>query len=291
MNLSSLKIFVLTTLLFLTTSLQADNGKPDLWKVEKNGNTSYLFGSIHLGSPDMYPLSLAVTNAYTSSDHLVVEIDLKPGDEMKTLPLIQKHGLNISVPLEERLSEKTLTIYKGFCTKKSLPREPFAPLKAWLLSDILLIMKMQELGYKADLGIDKYFLEKAHKSNKNVISLETANSQIEMLSGFNQVQQELMLIQSLQVSKEDFIGLFDAWKSGDDNYMMAMFHKDMEKAGAKEMYKVLIDDRNIGMVKKIAKNIDEKKSLFVVVGVGHIVGEKGIVSLLKKDGFKLTQLQ
>jgi len=291
MNLSSLKSIILCTFLLLTSNLQADNGKPDLWKVEKSGNVSYLFGSIHLGLPDMYPLSQAVNNAYATSDHLVVEIDVKPEDEMKLLPLIQKYGLNPSVPLEKRLSEETLLIYKDFCTKKALPCEQFAPLRSWLLSLQLSIMKMQQLGYKEDLGIDKHFLEKAHKANKKVISLETADSQIKMLSSFSQTQQELMLIQSLQATEEDFAGLFDAWKSGNDIDMMAMFHKDMEKTGAKEMYKVILDDRNVNMVKKIVQNIDEKKSLFVVVGAGHIVGEKGIVSLLKKEGFKLTQIQ
>lgn len=291
MKQSSLKTLALSSLLFLTTSLHADNGKPDLWKVEKNGNISYLFGSIHLGSPDMYPLSDAVSNAYASSDNLVVEIDLKPADQMKLVPLIQKHGLNPAVPIENRLSAKTLAIYKETCSKDSLPCEQFAPLKAWLLSLQLSVMKMQQLGYKEDLGIDKYFIDKAHKENKKVINLETADFQIKMLSSFSQVQQELMLIQSLQATKKDFIGLFDAWKSGNDDDMMKMFRKDFDQVGAKEMYQVILDDRNIGMVEKIAKNIDQKKSLFVVVGAGHIVGEKGIVNLLKKQGFKLTQLQ
>jgi len=291
MNKSSLKTLTICTVFLLAGNLSADNGKPDLWKVEGKGNTSYLFGSIHLGTKEMYPLSETVMNAYSSTDNLVVEIDLKPQDEMKLVPLIQKHGLNPSVPLEKRLSEKTLSIYKDTCVKRSLPCEQFASLKAWLLSLQLSVMQMQKLGYKEGLGIDKHFLEKAHKSNKNVISLESADFQITMLSSFNQVQQELMLIQSLQATDEDFAGLFNAWKSGDDNDMMAMFRKDMEKAGAKEMYKVILDDRNVNMVKKIKQSIAENKTLFVVVGAGHIVGEKGIVSLLKKDGFKLTQLQ
>jgi len=291
MNLSSLKIITISALFILSSCILADNGKPDLWKVEKEGNISYLFGSIHLGSDDMYPLSEVVSKAYSSTDNLVVEIDLKPKDEMKLIPLIQKYGLNPSVPLEKRLSEKTLAIYKKACVEKALPCEQFAPLKVWLLSVQLSVMKMQQLGYKEDLGIDKYFLAKAHKSNKNVISLESASAQIEMLASFNSTQQELMLVQSLQATDEDFIRLFNAWKTGDDNDMMAMFHKDMDKTGAKEMYKVILDDRNITMVEKILENIAAKKSLFVVVGAGHVVGDKGIVNLLKKEGFKLTQVQ
>jgi len=70
-------IFLLSLTLFSVTCF-ADNGKPDLWKFEKHGNVSYLFGSIHIGSQDMYPMSDRVIEAYQGSDELVVEIDIKP---------------------------------------------------------------------------------------------------------------------------------------------------------------------------------------------------------------------
>ena len=276
----------------LTSSfVSADNGKPDLWKVEKDGKSSYLFGSIHLGSQDMYPLSKAVKDAYTNSDNLVVEIDLKPGDEAKMQPLVQELGLNMTAPLESRLSPKTLAIYKQACTQKSLPCEQFAPFEAWLLSLQLSVMKIQQLGYKEELGIDKHFLSMAHKSNKKVISLETADAQLRMLGGFNQKQQELMLVQSLEATNEEVNQLFKAWKVGDDEALVKMFKKDIEKAEAKVIYKTMITDRNHAMAKGIKQELIAGKSLFVVVGAGHIVGETGLVNLLKKDGYKLSQLQ
>lgn len=285
------KSLALTASLLLTGHLMADNGKPDLWKVEQNGNASYIFGSIHLGSEDMYPLSKAVKGAYNNTNTLVVEIDLKPGDEVKMVPLVQKYGLDLAVPLEKRLSTKTLAIYKKVCMEKSLPCEQFAPFKAWLLSAQLSVMSMQQLGYKEGLGIDKHFLALAHQSKKDVISLETAESQFQVLGGFNQQQQEMMLVESLQAKKEDFVGLFNAWKTGDDKSLISMFLKDIDRPGAREMYNALFDDRNFKMVAKIAKNISANKSLFVVVGAGHVVGKNGLVDLLTKKGFKLTQIQ
>ncbi|MCP4413879.1 MAG: TraB/GumN family protein [Gammaproteobacteria bacterium] len=49
-----------------------------------------MFGSIHLGKEDLYPLSKTVQNAYSSSDYLVVEIDLKSGDDDFMLSLFRK---------------------------------------------------------------------------------------------------------------------------------------------------------------------------------------------------------
>ena len=73
--------------------------------------------------------------------------------------------------------------------------------------------------------------------------------------------------------------------------MLTMFQADFEQPGAKEMYTALFDDRNINMTRQISENIKAAKSLFVVVGAGHIIGEKGIVELLRKEGFKLVQIQ
>ena len=291
MSLSLFKWFIITNFLLTASNLLADNGKPDLWKIEKNDTSSYLFGSIHLGSTDMYPLSNTVTNAYSSSDHLVVEIDLRPEDEAKMLPLIKKYGFNLSVPLEQRLSKKGLVLYKRACRKKSLPCKQFASYQAWFLSAQLSLMSMQELGYKDELGIDKHFLAKAHQSNKPVISLETAESQFKILSAFDQRQQEGMLLQSLQATKKDFVSLFDAWETGDESALLSMFQSDFQQPGDEAMYLALFDSRNIKMTEQISKNLNAGKSLFVVVGAGHIIGENGIVALLRKEGFKLVQIQ
>ncbi len=291
MSLSIFRCLIITILLLTTNHLFADNGQPDLWQVEQNGNASYLFGSIHLGSNDMYPLSDAIYKAYSNTEHLMVEIDLKPEDEAKMLPLIQKYAFNPTVPLEKRLSPEGLALYQQACQKQSLPCQQFSTYQAWFLSMQLSLMSMQKLGYKNELGIDKHFLTKAHQSKKNVISLESAQSQFKLLGSFDQQQQESMLLQSLQATKEDFVQLFDAWKAGDDDAMLTMFQADFEQSGAKAMYTALFDDRNINMTKQISNNIKANKSLFVVVGAGHIIGENGIVELLRKEGFKLVQIQ
>ena len=285
------KIAVIIFTLPIACFLNADNGKPDLWKIEQNGVTSYLFGSIHIGTESMYPLSSAVSNAYSSADYLVVEIDLKPGDEVKMMPLVQKYGLDMSTPIEQRLSSKGLAIYQKACKQRALPCAQFALFRGWLLSTQLTLLQMQKLGYKEELGIDKHFLNLAHKSNKPVISLESAQLQFELMGGLDQETQEMMLIQSLQATRQDIEALFTAWKTGDDEAMLKMFMQGAENPKIKAMYLKLFDERNFKMVKKIANNVSANKSQFIVVGAGHIIGKNGLVNLLIKNGFKATQLQ
>jgi len=286
-----IKLLVITSLIFSSASIVADNGKPDLWKVESKESTSYLFGSIHLGSKDMYPLSDIVNKSYNEADNLVVEINLKPGDEVKMAPMVLKHGFNFLVPLEQRLSAEGLAVYQTVCKEKELPCTSFSSYDAWLLSVQLSVSMMQQLGYQEELGIDKHFLKLAHQSNKKVINLETALQQFKMISGFNLKQQEIMLVQSLLATDKEIDQLFAAWKTGDDKAMIEMFSKGSEQAEIRDMNKALFDDRNIKMTEKISDHMKENKTLFVVVGAGHIVGDMGIVELLRKKGHKVTQIQ
>ncbi|MCF6193314.1 MAG: TraB/GumN family protein, partial [Kangiellaceae bacterium] len=136
-------LFILGIILF-TTCILANNGKPDLWKVEKNGNVSYLFGSIHLGSKDMYPLSDIVSKAYQRTSDLVVEIDISPSLQANMMPLIQKYGMDTQVPMEKRLSPKGLSIYQNACKAKKLPCEQFSSFKGWLVGTQITNMEMQK---------------------------------------------------------------------------------------------------------------------------------------------------
>jgi uncharacterized protein YbaP (TraB family) len=43
------------------------------------------------------------------------------------------------------------------------------------------------------------------------------------------------------------------------------------------------------MTAKIREYLTTGKIYFVVVGAGHVVGEEGIVSQLRRDGYEVTQ--
>ncbi|MDH5433332.1 MAG: TraB/GumN family protein [Gammaproteobacteria bacterium] len=285
--------FFLTLCFGLTasSSVLADNGKPDFWKVENNDVTAYIFGSIHMGNEAMYPLPQEIQNAYHASKALVVEVNLTPQVQAEMMGLIQKYGMDMQVSMDKRLSAEGFAVFQKACKEKQLPCHIFNISKPWLASQQISVMDMQLLGYKEELGIDRYFLSMAQKTTKEIISLETAEDQLQIMDGFSEQQQEMMLMNAIKAKPEDYKALFDAWQNGDDNAMISTFKKDLEQPGAKEMYLKLFDERNVKMADKIAKLINSKKPVFVVVGAGHVVGENGLVNLLKEKGFKLTQLQ
>ena len=53
----------------------------------------------------------------------------------------------------------------------------------------------------------------------------------------------------------------------------------------------LVIDRNYGMVNALDKYFREGKNVFCVVGVGHVVGEDGIVELMKSKGYSVELIK
>src|SRR3569833_4420418 len=54
------------------------------WRASSPGSTVYLLGSIHIGRPEMYPLSSAIDQAFARADALVVEADVTAIDPEQT---------------------------------------------------------------------------------------------------------------------------------------------------------------------------------------------------------------
>ena len=59
--------------------------------------------------------------------------------------------------------------------------------------------------------------------------------------------------------------------------------------GVEDNQDILLDNRNKNWIGKLKKLLPEK-SLFIAVGAGHLIGEKGLIALLRKEGYTLTPL-
>lgn len=64
--------------------------------------------------------------------------------------------------------------------------------------------------------------------------------------------------------------------------------KDTE-FGMESHQDLLLNDRNKNWVGQL-KNIMKNESVFVAVGAGHLVGKKGLIGLLRKEGYTLKPL-
>ena len=91
--------------------------------------------------------------------------------------------------------------------------------------------------------------------------------------------------------------LYSAWKTGDadelEQKLMTTSSEDLlpEEIEMIENYNnALINDRNYVMANALEKYFSEEKNVFCVVGVGHVVGNQGIISLMEQRGYNIEKL-
>jgi uncharacterized protein len=166
--------------------------------------------------------------------------------------------------------------------------------KPWFVAMMISNLELQKLGFDPSYGIDKHFLDLATQQKKKIVELESFDAQIRLLEGFSDEDQELFL--SYEMSNEDSLQkdvqeLMDAWKAGDADTVETLLFKPLkENPELLPIYEELFYKRNELMVAKIEGYLKSKTGYFVVVGAGHLVGEKGIITLLQKKGYKVEQL-
>ena len=254
-----------------------------LWQVKSNTSTVYLLGSIHVAKPDFYPLNDVIEESYKKSDALVVEVDINNVDMNSMMNRVMLPGRET---LESKLSKKTYEKIKKLFEKNNIPETMYYKFKPWFAVMMITMMDVKNSGYNQNLGIDKYFLDKAKKDNKKIIELESAKQQFDVFDIDLKDYQDEFVKYTLEDS-DNTIEMIDSlasyWKQGDIKKMNNLINEPLSKDSTfKIINNALIDKRNLKMAKKIIDFLKTGKIYFVVVGAGHLIGEAGIINLLRK---------
>jgi uncharacterized protein YbaP (TraB family) len=174
-----------------------------------------------------------------------------------------------------------------------LPPEVFNKQKSWFLALTLASLEALKLGFDPNYGIDKYFLSKTMEKKK-ILGLESFDYQISLFSNLSEKDQELLLLHTLKdihVLKQELDKLVKAWSSGDEKGLESIVTRSVsEDKRLVPIYEKLIYDRNRSMASKIEDYLKTKETYFVVVGAAHLVGNQGIIALLKGKEFLVEQL-
>ena len=273
----------------------AENEGGFFWKAEKNGNTVYMLGSIHLGIDEFYPLNSKIMKAFNESQYLSVEADilnLNPLEFQQTV--LEKAVYDDGSTIEDHISKELYKKLTDTFVSYGGDMNEIKYLKPWYLSMSLDSLKSTDPKYKAELGIDHYFLSNA--GNKKVIELEGAEFQINMLSGFPEDVQIKLLEDSLKTgnANDGLAPLIKAWQTSDDAAIEKLLFSVPDNSPEYKVYMTeMFDNRNVGMANKIEKYLTgtTRGTYFVVVGAGHYFGDMSIIKLLEKKGLKIEKLQ
>jgi uncharacterized protein YbaP (TraB family) len=284
--------FLLFGLVFLFSvgNAHSRDGKDFLWKVKSKTSTVYVLGSIHFFKEDMYPLNEKIERAFDKADVLAVEANINDVSNLSIQRLMESAFYKGGDTLEKHVSGETYELVKKEFTGSGLSPDLMDKQRPWLLSLTLSSIKLMQLGFDPSYGIDAHFLSKA-EGKKPIVELESVDYQINLLSGFSDKEQEIYLLNTLKELNtlgREVDKLIPAWKSGDVKALESILTKDENKNTA-FINEKFIYERNRGMASKIEDFLKTGRTYFVVVGAGHLVGNRGIVEILKKKGYAVEQ--
>jgi len=269
----------------------ANTQKTFLWRVQSKTNTVYILGSIHFMKPDIYPLDKKIEDAFDKSQVLAVEADVNDASKLDIQKLMDKAFYRGDDALEKHVSGETYELVKKEFAGSGILLDLMNRQKPWFLAMTLTSLKLVQLGFDPTYGIDMHFLSEA-EGKKRIVELESVDYQINLLSGFSDKEQEAFLLYTLDELKtlgQEVNELVRAWKSGDTQTIESLLAKSGNK-GMSSLNERILYERNRHMVSRIEDYLRAEETYFVIVGAGHLVGNKGIVEMLKGKGYSVEQL-
>jgi uncharacterized protein len=270
---------------------------PTLWRaVRANGGEAfYLIGSVHLGRSSMLRFPRPVDDAYRRSAELVLEIG---ADELRpevAARLTARYG-SIEPPrtLHDLVSRETIGALTRYLTSRGDSLRPYQQMQPWLVAQQIEAREATHFGLDPAFGVDRHFASRAEGS-KPVVGLETAESQFQVLAWLPRATQEQLLVDTLahvRDSRYGSEGLARAWARGDDKEVERIVYRSMaESPKLSTYYERMLFGRNESMAQRLASLARDGKLRFVVVGAGHMVGERGVPVLLRDYGFRVDRVR
>lgn len=283
-----------------TSPATREGPAPLLYKVTgKNGGAVWLFGSIHVGTDKMHPLPGYVMNAFTHADALAVECDIlavmeNPSSMTNVLmDAVYTDGTTISDHIPKELYDAAVKILKdNNYYMKAL--DSYMPI---LWYSFIESFSTANYGYDEEKGIDLFLLNLAYDLEKPILEIESVEFQYGMLTSFSPQLQVMLLEQAVAgygspEGKEYIDAMMDAWCRGDEAAVSAMLNED-DTAGAtaeeleliREYNTAMITNRNISMADFAMDALETGDSVFICVGMAHVLGDGAMVDLLRQQGY------
>ncbi len=269
---------------------------PLMWRAQEHvqgGGILYLLGSIHFDTENAPQLPREIEAAYTRSDELVVEVDVSDAAGPEVGAGGEQRGrLEPPTQLADVLSPPTLELLERYLDEHGIPFYVVEGRKPWYITNFLVVLELTDAGYDAAYGVDRQFIERP--SGKPIVALETAAEQLDVLDRLPLRIQESMLRDAMVRSPQFDRAtdqLIEAWRQGDERVLEELVFLPLaEDADFESFYDAIFFRRNEVMAQRLAELMRDGKTRFAVLGAGHMLGSRGIPSLLCGRGFEVRRV-
>ena len=282
--------------LILIPSLAAVAGPEQrglVYAVQSDEVTLYLTGSIHVLREDDYPLPAVLSEVYGKSDALIMEIDLDDLDPLESAALIRSLAMAPNgSDLRSLMGEASFDRSMESALALGIDLERFGGVRPWYAALMVLEWSLRKAGYSPENGVEQHFLRQAIADKKPIEGLETMEQQLNIFASLSDAEQGLFLektLAELDQLTDEIDKLLVAWKTGDDGVLESLLLDSFDEFP--ELFDELVDQRNQAWDRQLTEILRHGvKDYMVIVGALHLLGERGVIELLRQRGFEVRRL-
>ncbi len=282
------------------TARKIPNAEGLLYRIDRPGlEPSWLFGTMHVTDDRLAELPPEASAAIAGSRTVALELDElaldKDGMGEKMGRLLAERGIDparkglAGLSPSDRKSLRQALAERGM---KDVPPETFRP---WVLLTFVSLPACEMARSAAGLKVvDARVAEAGLAAGAEIVGLEEMEEQIDAMASISPRNAARLLAGMARLGPalsdvfETTVGLYRRREIG---YLFG----DLKLVGVAdaesfaEFLEILVDKRNLTMRDR-ALPLLEKGRTFIAVGALHLVGEKGLVELFRKEGFSVTRV-
>lgn len=277
-------------IILIFVSLPAFSQRSILWEITGNDlqSPSYLMGTLKfIGEKEFFvPAEAHAKMKECKFFAIEDEIDHHAQHELNKAVHFQGKESLKTVLTKEDYSKVQKLFESEFGINSSKFEKDYARLKPLAIS---IAMTRLSLGEKI-LFYDLELVKEAKKNGLETYSLEHIEREAEALSRYpmkDQVHALMHSVDNFGEQKEEFQLLMEDYPHGDLDKIFSYTLHPMENNP------VFIEEfyykRNEEWIPKIDKMVHDKPS-FIAVGISHLKGDRGLLSLLKQKGYSLKAI-
>jgi len=265
-----------------------------LWRVSGNGLTkpSYLFGTMHMICANDIQVSDSLQKAIQNADKVYLEINMNDLEDISTMFGAFTHmTMRNDTTLADLLSPSEYKKVKAYFEDHN-GLLPFSMMEKFKPMIIESMMMDQSSDCDNTIIMEQLVMEEAKKSNVDIDGLETMDYQ---LSIFDTIPYKLQAKQLVKMAEgkdnnnsKEMAELTNAYREQRLNEMDELIQE--EDSGIKDFANLLLYNRNTNWANKL-QQLMSHQSLVVAVGAGHLPGDKGVINLLRKAGYKVEPVK
>jgi len=274
------------------SSLEGSTDRGFMWRLQKGGRTSYLYGTLHVAMHDWAYPGPSLVNAMKASDVVALELDVLD-------PAIMQRLLAGMAPrpqdaVDDALKARIVKQIKAAC----LPEQMLMLMTPEMVATSLVVLAARPSGLDPAYAIDRSLAGVGRTLGRHVVSLETPEQQLAALRSRNRQEARVSIEQALDsLESGEAMPLLQriaaVWAESRFNELdryeewCQCMSNDTERA----LMKRLLDDRNPAMADRIDAMHAGGKRVFAAVGSLHMIGATGLPRLLAKRGYQVERIE